>query len=32
LVEPVEISPPFAGFAYDKDDVVGRIHVLRVCK
>jgi SAM-dependent methyltransferase len=30
LVKPVEISPPFAGFAFDKDDILGFVHVLEV--
>ena len=30
LVKPIEVSPPFAGFAYDKDDVLGFIHVLEI--
>ena len=30
LVKPVEVSPPFAGFAYDKDDILGSIHVLQI--
>ncbi|MEP1209656.1 MAG: class I SAM-dependent methyltransferase [Rhizobiaceae bacterium] len=30
LVRPVEVSPPFAGFVYDKDDILGFIHVLQV--
>ena len=30
LVKPVEVSPPFAGFAYDKDDILGFIHVLEI--
>ena len=30
LIRPVEISPPFAGFAFGKDDVLGFVHVLEV--
>lgn len=30
LIKPVEISPPFTGFAYDKDDILGFVHVLQV--
>jgi len=30
LIKPVEISPPFAGFAYDKEDILGSVHVLQV--
>ena len=30
LVKLVEVSPPFAGFAYDKDDILGFVHVLQV--
>jgi len=30
LVKPVEISPPFAGFAFGKDDILGFVHVLEV--
>ena len=30
LIKPVEVSPPFAGFVYDKDDILGFIHVLQV--
>lgn len=30
LIKPVEVSPPFAGFAFGKDDVLGFIHVLEV--
>ncbi len=30
LVRPVEISPPFAGFAFGKDDILGFVHVLEV--
>ena len=30
LIKPIEVSPPFAGFVYDKDDILGFIHVLQV--
>ncbi len=30
LIKPIEVSPPFAGFAYDKDDILGFVHVLQV--
>ena len=30
LVKPVETSPPFTGFAFGKDDVLGFVHVLEV--
>jgi predicted TPR repeat methyltransferase len=30
LVKPVEVSPPFAGFVYDKDDILGFVHVLQI--
>lgn len=30
LVRPVEVSPPFAGFAFDKEDILGFVHVLEI--
>lgn len=30
LVKPVEISSPFAGFVYDKEDILGSVHVLQI--
>lgn len=29
-VKPIEISPPFAGFAFGKDDILGTVHVQQV--
>ena len=29
-IEVVETSPPFASFAFDNEDVIGRVHVLKI--
>lgn len=30
LTKPIEISPPFAGFAFGKEDILGAVHVHQV--
>ena len=30
LIKPIDVSPPFAGFAYDKDDILGFVHILQI--